>query len=246
MPWIEQTVDDTLFRIFRPPNVADRLIFFLHDEDQSVPLQDPAIERLLNDRQLTAVAPVCGPIWSLDVATERGLPREYFVQRILSVAQAVALNGESSSPALAAPMALLGLGMGGQALLRVALDYPDRYPVVAAVEPVIDFHLYVRAGHPTLCEMFSEEEAARQHTAILHVHPLNWPRHLFFCADPMNYPWFDGPDRLRMKLAASGIPFECQLETTAEDSQESYFQLLAERAIEHCVAGLESERRRVS
>lgn len=248
LAWIDHTIDDTLFRVFRPAGASEqiRMIFFLHDEDESLPLRNAAVERLLEERQFIVVAPVCGPIWSLDVATKLGLPRGYFVERILPAAQKLARADQATGEATPdVPMALLGVGMGGQALLRVALDYPDRYPVIAAIEPTIDFHLHVRAGHSALCEMFGDEEPARQHTAILHVHPLNWPRRLFFCADPMNYPWFDGSDRLRMKLAASGIPFECELEATAEDIQEPYLQMMIRRAIEHCEAGLNSERLRI-
>ena len=55
----------------------------------------------------------------------------------------------------------------------------------AAIAPAIDFHLGMRHGHDwadgelfdTLWEIFDEPEQARQETAILHVHPLNWPRH---------------------------------------------------------------------
>ena len=60
--------------------------------------------------------------------------------------------------------------------------------------------------------MYGDEESARQDTAILHVHPLHYPRFMFFCCDPTEYPWFDGSDRLRMKMAASGIMHECDLE----------------------------------
>ena len=48
-----------------------------------------------------------------------------------------------------------------------------------------------------------------------------------------------------MKLAASGIPFECELEISAEDADVPYFQLMAEKAISHCEHGLERERLRI-
>jgi hypothetical protein len=252
--WTEQTIDGTCYRLFRPSTAHQYgyTIFFLSDEDGSLPLQSTVVERLLEQERLTVVAPVCGPIWSLDVETDQGLPREFLTQRLFPAARQLAIDATSNDTSSVAAnntecakMALLGHGMGGQALLRVAYDDPDRFPVVAAVEPTIDFHLHVRHGHPQLCQMFADEESARQQTAILHIHPLHWPRHQFFCSDPMNYPWFDGVERLRMKLAASGVPFQCELETTAHTSADPFFLIMAEKAIAHCVDGLERERLRV-
>ena len=81
---------------------------------------------------------------------------------------------------------LLGTSMGGQGALRFSYKFPNVFPVVAAISPAID-HQY-RMQHPEedepLFDMYDDPEHCRQDTALLHIHPLNWPRHQFFCCDP--------------------------------------------------------------
>ena len=67
--------------------------------------------------------------------------------------------------------------------------------------------------------MYRDAEDARQDSALLHIHPLNWPRNQFFCCDPTDYRWHDSADRLRMKLWSLGVPFECDLDTVAGRTQ---------------------------
>ncbi len=140
---------------------------------------------------------------------------------------------------------LFGTSMGGQGALRLSYKHPNVFPVVAAVSPAVDYHLRVQQGDQTLSQMYAEAEAARQDTALLHIHPLNWPRHQFFCCDPTDADWFDGADRLRMKLGSLGIPFECDLETENGGHGFEYYNSQAERVIGFLYERLERERRRV-
>ena len=142
-------------------------------------------------------------------------------------------------------IALLGTSMGGQGALRFAYKHPNKFPVSAAISPAIDY--YKRFHHPddTLPQMYEDPEAARQDTALLHVHPLNWPRHQFFCCDPADYPWWDSADRLRMKLSSLGVPFDCDLETTGGGHSFDYYGRMAPRALKFIVDSLEAERRRL-
>ena len=96
-----------------------------------------------------------------------------------------------------------------------------------------------------LLEMYEDPEAARQETAILHIHPLNWPRSQFFCCDPTDADWFDSSDRLRMKLSSLGVPHECDLETVAGGHGFGYYNIMAPRAIQFLVDRLASEQLRV-
>jgi S-formylglutathione hydrolase FrmB len=142
-------------------------------------------------------------------------------------------------------IALLGTSMGGQGALRIAFKHPQMFPVVAAISPAIDYHLRMDEGDETLNAMYPDKEAARQDTAILHVHPLNWPRNLWFCCDPVDLRWHESADRLRMKLAALGIPFEMDLETSGGGHGFEYYSRMADKAFAFITERLESERMRV-
>lgn len=125
---------------------------------------------------------------------------------------------------------LTGISMGGQGVLQLAYRYPRQFPVVAAIAPAIDFHNWHGQGLP-LDEMFETREAARQATALLQIHPLNWPRHHFFTCDPADAEWFESSDKLAMKLGSSGIAYECDLETSAGGHSWDYFNHMAPRII---------------
>src|SRR6185295_4523614 len=143
-------------------------------------------------------------------------------------------------------LALLGVSMGGQGALRMAYKHPNMFPTVAAIAPAIDYQKRIVEGvDPGLEFMYRDAEDARQDTALLHIHPLNWPRNQFFCCDPTDYRWHDSADRLRMKLASLGVPFECDLETEAGGHSFAYASHMAPRAIGFLATRLEQERRRM-
>ena len=129
-------------------------------------------------------------------------------------------------------LALLGVSMGGQGALRMAYKHPNIFPTVAAISPAIDFQKRIEEGvDPGLEAMYRDPEDARQDSALLHIHPLNWPRNQFFCCDPTDYRWHDSADRLRMKLWSLGVPFECDLDTVAGGHSFEYCSHMAPRAI---------------
>lgn len=141
---------------------------------------------------------------------------------------------------------LLGCGAGGQGALGIAYRRPETFPVVAAVTPAIDFHHAMRdglEGSEPLWEVYAEVERARQDTAILHVHPLNWPRHQFFAADIREAVWYDGASRLHGKLAALGVPHEWMLEPVTDGS---FAVKAAEAAVSFVVDRLARESRRIA
>ena len=140
---------------------------------------------------------------------------------------------------------LLGTSMGGQGALRISYKYPRIFPVVSAIAPAIDFHLRFDQGDETIPLMYPDKEAVRQDTALLHIHPLDYPLHQFFCCDPTDDNWFESVDRLRMKLASLGVPFEADLETEAGGHGFGYYNQKAQVAVNFLAEGLEKERRRV-
>jgi S-formylglutathione hydrolase FrmB len=137
---------------------------------------------------------------------------------------------------------LFGTSMGGQGALRFAYKYPNIFPVSAAISPAIDYQYRWEDGDEMLQRMYPDPESARQETALLYVHPLNWPRHQFFCCDPTDHRWWDGADRLRMKLSSLGIPYDCDLETSGGGHSFAYYGRMAERAISFMMNGLQRER----
>jgi S-formylglutathione hydrolase FrmB len=143
-------------------------------------------------------------------------------------------------------LALLGVSMGGQGALRMAYKYPQIFPTVAAIAPAIDYQKRIIEGvDPGLDFLYRDAEEARQDTALLHIHPLNWPRHQFFCCDPGDVRWHESADRLRMKLSSLGVPFECDLEIEAGGHSFEYASHMAGRAVGFIAKSLEQERLRV-
>lgn len=142
-------------------------------------------------------------------------------------------------------IALLGTSMGGQGALRLSYKFPNLLPICAAISPAIDYHLRYDEGDATLPLMYADPEAARQDTALLHVHPLNWPRHQYFCCDPEDVRWWDSADRLKMKLYSLGVPHTCDMETSGGGHGFEYYDRMAPAAMKFLFDALEQERLRL-
>ena len=93
--------------------------------------------------------------------------------------------------------------------------------------------------------MYTSKEQARQDTALMHIHPSEQPRHIYFCCDPDDAEWHRGNDRLHEKLMALGVAHECDLETRAGGHTWQYYDHVAERVLRFLAAGLEQESRRL-
>jgi S-formylglutathione hydrolase FrmB len=144
---------------------------------------------------------------------------------------------------------LFGTSMGGQGALRLGFRHPNRFPVVVGISPAIDYHLRMRfpeEDEDPLFLMYPDSESARQDTATLHVHPLNWPRNTWFCCDPTDVRWHEGAERLRMKLGALGIPYQCDLETSGGGHGFDYYNRMAATAMQFMYEALERERLRMA
>ena len=232
-------------RLYEPPSPGPHnfTVVYLHcSEAASLRGYPPFVEQF--DRHGLRVIE---PVTSLSWWTDRIWPEfdatisseAYVLQHALPY---VAERWNSGPPQLA----LLGVSMGGQGALRMAYKYPNIFPTVAAISPAIDFQKRIDEGiDPGLDFMYGDAEAARQDSALLHIHPLNWPRNQFFCCDPTDTRWHDSADRLRMKLWSLGVPFESDLETEAGGHSFKYACHMAERAVGFIALRLDQERRRV-
>ncbi len=138
-------------------------------------------------------------------------------------------------------IAVSGVSMGGQGALRLAYWYPREFPVVAALAPAVDFQNWLGQGIP-LDEMYESALDARQDTATLQIHPLNWPPQQFIACDPRDADCFEGTDRLISKLSSSGIIYEKDLTTSAGGHSWEYFNHMAPATVEFLFQRLERER----
>ncbi|HUY92760.1 MAG TPA: alpha/beta hydrolase-fold protein [Pirellulales bacterium] len=231
--------------VYEPPerNPHGYAVLYLHDLDQGGLRDKAAFEAELARRGLPALAPLVRRSWWSDKICCEFDPQLTAERHVVdNVAPYAAARFGAAAPRLT----LVGIGMGGQGALRLSFKHPNRFPICAAIAPTIDYqHCFYDEEDGTLPEMYADPESARQDTATLHVHPLNWPRNVWFAADPADSPWHDSAEKLRMKLSALGIPHDCDLETTAGGRPREYENLMAPKAFEFIAERLERERLRV-
>jgi S-formylglutathione hydrolase FrmB len=243
--WSEVEVAGHKCRVYEPaaPSVHQYVVIYLHCSRAASLGGYPAFVREFDRHALRVIEPVSGQSWWTDRIWPEFDPNmsaeSYVVDHVVPY---VAERWDARPPRIA----LLGISMGGQAALRMAYKHPNLFPTVAAISPAIDFQKRIEEGvDPGLDFMYRDAEDARQDTATLHIHPLNWPRNQFFCCDPADVRWHESADRLRMKLWSLGVPFECDLETEAGGHSFDYACHMAPRVIGFLAQRLEQERLRV-
>ncbi|HTQ38390.1 MAG TPA: alpha/beta hydrolase-fold protein [Pirellulales bacterium] len=229
---------------FQPssPHPHGFVVIYLHGVHQNRLSDKPAFTAEFARHGLRVIAPLTGRSWW----TDRICPE--FDEQITAhrhvtdnVLRYVAAAWNAAPPQIA----LLGTSMGGQGALRLAFKHPSIFPVTAAISPAIDYHLRWNEGDETLPQMYVDQEAARQDTATLHVHPLNWPRHVWFCCDPSDRRWHESAERLHSKLVALGIGHDYDLETSGGGHGFEYYNRMTPAAMQFIVDRLERERLRV-
>ena len=241
--WRDEQVAGHVCHLFEPQqrNPHGYVVIYLHGVHLGQLYDKPAFVQELEKHGLPVVAPVTQRSWWTDkICTEfdSSITAERFL--LDEVMPFIEQQYSASPPAVA----LLGTSMGGQGALRFAYKYPDIFPTVAAISPAIDYQKRFSFDE-TIPEMYSDAEAARQDTALLHIHPLNWPRNQFFSCCPMDHDWYDSSDRLKMKLWSLGVPHDCDLETEGGGHGFGYYNIMAEKAVQYLADKLDSERRRL-
>lgn len=229
---------------YLPPNPSEHghTVLYMHGRYQGVPMERPELMQHFDRHGLRIIAPMTRRSWWSD----RICPdfdseitvEQYLLTKILPWLQE---NWQCVTPQIA----LMGASMGGQGALRLSYKHPNIFPVTAAFFPAIDYHIRLEEGDKILAQMYRDPEDCRQDTATLHIHPLNWPRHQYFCCDPVDYPWHNSADRLHMKLFSLGVPHEHDLETSAGGHTWEYVEHMGERVINFVAERLEQERLRV-
>ncbi|QDT34742.1 alpha/beta hydrolase-fold protein [Thalassoglobus polymorphus] len=214
---------------FLPENrTSDHAIIYLHAHGEERLSEKDEFTSLFERYGYPVICPRGKKGWWMDVVCEEFdpviTPMEYVRKDVVDW---IEKELQISAPNLA----LLGISMGGQGALNISYRYALTFPIVAAISSAVDFHKAYGQGYP-LDQMFPSAELARQQSAVLHIHPLNWPKFHFFACDPMDPTWFEGNEILASKLSSSGIMYECDLKTSHGGHNWRYFTAMAEKSME--------------
>ncbi len=222
------------------PAREPRVVLFLHGHGQERLAGNAVFTEEFERHGLRVVCPEGKRSWWLDrICTEFDAEITPMTYLRNSVVPFIEQQWNAHPPAIA----LLGVSMGGQGVLQFAYREARRFPVVAAISPAIDFHRAFGQGLP-LDQMFSSAEDTRQETAVLKIHPLNWPKHQLLVCDPKDEYWFESSERLSLKLHSSGIPFESDFQTSKGGHSWQYFNHMAPKVVKFLAEGLDQESRR--
>jgi S-formylglutathione hydrolase len=222
--------------LFEPEGPSRFALLWLHSQDGSSPVANAAFTSLLRKLRLPCIVPHAPHSWWVDRICPEFDPALSAEKHLLrNVAPWITEHFRLPSRAIG----IAGIEMGGQGAIRLGLKHPAIFRSVASLGGAIDFHELHGRGTP-LDAMYDSRERCRQDTATLHMHPSEWPPHLWFACDPEDY-WFRGNDRLNEKLRAYGVPHTADLESTGPD----YFDKMLEPMLQFVVSGLEKESRRL-
>ena len=213
--WNRDDVGGVAVDWFRPEPLRARVLF-LRDYDEAV----PDIPSLLSEHGMGCVAPDGGVTWWTRTA------ETLLIDAILPWS-----TGVFGRPA----NAIVGIGSGGQAALRLGFRYPERFPVVVSIDGACDFHELHGEGTP-LDTLYPRRESARQDTPVLQVRPHDFPPHIWFACDP-DSRWFRGNDRLHEKLNAVGVRHEFHADLDRETALR--------QGLTFATAALEKQSRRL-
>lgn len=229
MTWSSIDLHGKSADVFQPSASAPAgVVLFLHGYDGVTLKDNPAYTRLLEQHQLIGLCPVGPHCWWTDAVYEpfdtQISPVEFLAQRIPEFCQA---NWQIEPPRIA----VCGVEMGGQGALQLAYRHARKFPTVVAISPKVDFESWW--GHGTSLDIiFPDKEAARQRTAILHLHPLNYPKHQLLLCDPADVYCIDGVITLASKLASTGILFDSDFQTSHGGFGWNYANAMSTKVIE--------------
>jgi S-formylglutathione hydrolase len=241
--WTEERVGGHPADWFTPAGTQrpKAVVVFLHGQDQASLQGRRAFEKALDAHALACVCPWGGPGWWADrvcpAFDPKVTPERHLLDRVLPTVQAYWGVGPPK-------LGLLGIGMGGQGALRLAFKHPRLFPAVAALAAEIEYHQLYGQGTP-LDDMYTSKEQCRQDTASLHVHPANYPPHIFFAANQAEPFWFRGNDRLHEKLTALGVEHTAELAPPPAPPGQAFADSLADRAVHFLHLGLTAQSRRL-
>jgi hypothetical protein len=242
--WQDLTLGGLRCQIYEPRDTQPTggVVILLHDDTPCDLPRQPVITTQLERHGLRLVAPESRDVWWTDRIYPPMDPERSAAALVAGpLLESITARWDQES----LQVALWGWGRGGQGALRLAYTRPNEFPIAAAIAPLVDAHTWMEQGDVVLRQLYRDPEQARQDTVTLHIHPLNWPRHQWFCCDPTDYAVFEGVDRLQMKLYSLGVPHECDLQTVAARDGSSYVDQMTVPALAFIAQRTEQERRRV-
>src|ERR1043165_3550883 len=240
--WSERKVAGKSVEIYQPDGARPRFgLLFLHSQTLKTLRDKPAFTSVFDRLHLGCICPHAGRSWWVDRICPEFDSKLTAEQHLLANVAPLFQSRWNLAPR---SVGVFGIGMGGQGALRLAFKHPQLFPVAAGISSAFDFYEIFGEGTP-LDEMYDSKEQCRQDTAILHVHPSNYPPHLFFCVDPDDDLWYRGNDRLHEKLTALGIVHTVDFTTQAGGHSWQYFDHMAERTLQFLHDGLDQESRRL-
>jgi S-formylglutathione hydrolase len=239
--WTRETIAGKAADVFTPAARPRFGVIFLHGIGLETLTDNPVYTALLERWGLACVSPHGQRSFWLDrICAEFDAsvsPEQYLLESVVPFMRERWSFGPRG-------IGIFGISMGGQGALRLAFRHPQTFAVAAGIASALDFHEWYNQGTP-LDDMFTSKEQCRQQTALMHIHPHDWPPHLFFAIDPEDVDWFRGNDRLHEKLGALGVPHTIDFTTTAGGHTWDYFTKMAEPTIRFLADGLEKESRRL-
>ena len=239
--WSRDSVAGKLVDWFDPPAKPRFALLYLHPVGRESLADNAVFTELLTRFHLGCCAPFGEESWWADRVCATFDPTFTSVQHLVGNVQP-AMRKRWTLPTKA--IAIAGISMGGQGALRLAFQQPDMFNVVGGIASALDYHEWYGRGTP-LDALYKSREACRQETALLHIQPDRYPKHIWFACDPTDEEWFRGNDRLDEKLRAMGIPHTVDLTSEAGGHSWAYFDAMATSMLGFAVKSLEVEARRL-
>jgi len=229
LAWSTEELGGKPADILTPPQPPRGIVVFLHGYDGVTLRENSTFTDHLLRRNLACVCPLGPECWWTDRIYPPYDPNFSPLQFLMD---SIPASVQSRWGLSTAQIGLCGVEMGGQGVLQLAYRQARTFPLVAAISPKVDFETWHGYG-TSLDSIFPDREAARQATATLHIHPLDWPRHQLLLCDPADNYCFDGVLTLASKLSSSGIPFDSDFATTYGGFGWTYANAIAEQAIDY-------------
>lgn len=115
----------------------------------------------------------------------------------------------------------IGVGSGGQSVLRAAYGCGSNWPAAAVIAPACDLGRWFGRGSE-LDSVYTNADQARQDEGPLHFNPLWRPIHQLCWCDPRDEACLPSALRVVSKSQSSGVPITADLDTAEGTSRDEY------------------------